>query len=498
VAINDPNYRYATQTWEADGVRTQYEIAFDGGYIRQSDVVAFSVLVDPDTGLVTDRTIHALTFLSEAGTTATVQITPAVPTGRRVVIFRSTDKSEPLVNYEDDSVLTEANLDLANKQAIFGIAEIMDGLNSASVDITNSVQEIIDINTLIQEVYTSVLEILSSGGIISVAPVVFSGVGNGVTTDFPMPGADLYNAAFYDTTVDGKGMKPGVEFSIIEGATPADTVIRFTTAPANTKTWFTVLRGFAKPYLGEPPLTTTAPRIVFLADPTATLDNTYQNCIIVCTSASDIVLTLAGATLDTQWKAGQFVTAVGTSTGRPSFVATGGTVTPPTDFLAKARALNSPITATCLSQDTKAWFASGDLQRSSVVQGSTIINMIDRVALIGTNVAAGSTVVRDSYIMPHGLILDSIAASGLVASLAVAQTTGVLFTVDVLRNGTSILATKITIDNSEKTSTTAATAAVYTTSPMILLQGDEITFVITQIGTALAKGLRLYLKGQRT
>jgi len=82
------------------------------------------------------------------------------------------------------------------------------------------------------------------------------------------------------------------------------------------------------------------------------------------------------------------------------------------------------------------------------------------------------------------------------ASLTTAQTSGSIFTVDINESGTSILSTKLTIDNTEKTSTTAATPAVI--SDTSLADDAEITFDIDQVGDGTAIGLKVVLIGHRT
>ena len=81
------------------------------------------------------------------------------------------------------------------------------------------------------------------------------------------------------------------------------------------------------------------------------------------------------------------------------------------------------------------------------------------------------------------------------ASLTTAQASGSIFTVDINQNGSSVLGTKLTIDNTEKTSTTAATPATITTSA--LTDDAEITIDIDQIGDGTAKGLKITLIGTR-
>lgn len=95
-----------------------------------------------------------------------------------------------------------------------------------------------------------------------------------------------------------------------------------------------------------------------------------------------------------------------------------------------------------------------------------------------------------TFRMPHAMTLTDIRAS-----LTTAQASGSIFTVDVNENGTTILSTKITIDNTEKTSTTAATPPVI--SDAALADDAEITIDIDQVGDGTAKGLKVYLIGTR-
>jgi hypothetical protein len=93
--------------------------------------------------------------------------------------------------------------------------------------------------------------------------------------------------------------------------------------------------------------------------------------------------------------------------------------------------------------------------------------------------------------MPYAFTLTAVRAS-----LTTAQTSGSIFTVDINDSGTSILSTKLTIDNTEKTSTTAAAAAVI--SDTALSDDAEITIDIDQVGDGTAKGLKITLIGTRT
>lgn len=80
------------------------------------------------------------------------------------------------------------------------------------------------------------------------------------------------------------------------------------------------------------------------------------------------------------------------------------------------------------------------------------------------------------------------------ASLATVSSSGVV-TVDINKNGTTMLSTKLTIDASEETSATAAAAAVISVSSLAL--DDEVTMDIDTAGTG-AKGLKVWLTITRT
>ena len=90
--------------------------------------------------------------------------------------------------------------------------------------------------------------------------------------------------------------------------------------------------------------------------------------------------------------------------------------------------------------------------------------------------------------MPRAVTLTAVRAS-----LSTAQVSGSIFTVDINENGNSILSTKLTIDNTEKTSTTAVTSPVISDSN--LTDDSEISIDIDQIGNGTAKGLKIYLIG---
>lgn len=96
-----------------------------------------------------------------------------------------------------------------------------------------------------------------------------------------------------------------------------------------------------------------------------------------------------------------------------------------------------------------------------------------------------------TFRMPFAFTVTDIRGS-----LTTAQTSGSIFTVNVKESGTTILSTKLTIDNGEKTSTTAATPPVL--SDTSLADDAEITVDIDSLGDGTAKGLKVTLIGYRT
>jgi len=93
--------------------------------------------------------------------------------------------------------------------------------------------------------------------------------------------------------------------------------------------------------------------------------------------------------------------------------------------------------------------------------------------------------------MPYGFTLTAVRASVTTAG------TGSVITVDINEGGTTILSTKLTIDATEKTSTTAATAAVISDSA--LADDSEITIDIDTVDSGgVGAGLKIYLIGYQT
>lgn len=114
------------------------------------------------------------------------------------------------------------------------------------------------------------------------------------------------------------------------------------------------------------------------------------------------------------------------------------------------------------------------------------------VAASDESTALTTGTAKVTFRMPYAFTLSAVRAS-----VTTAPTGASLLTVDINESGTTILSTKITIDASEKTSTTAATPPVI--SDTSLADDAEITVDIDQVGSTIAgAGLKVYLIGKRT
>ena len=98
--------------------------------------------------------------------------------------------------------------------------------------------------------------------------------------------------------------------------------------------------------------------------------------------------------------------------------------------------------------------------------------------------------------LPYGFELTSVRAT-----LTTAGTTSGVTTIDIEDDGTSIFATLLTIDATEKTSTSAATAFDFTASASSLTLGDGSVMKINVDGLsggATEAGLKIWLIGYQT
>lgn len=131
--------------------------------------------------------------------------------------------------------------------------------------------------------------------------------------------------------------------------------------------------------------------------------------------------------------------------------------------------------------DGTTWFCGASVPQKEAIP----VAVTDETTAITT----GTSKIK--FRMPYAMTVSTVKAS-----LNVAQSSGNIVTVDINEAGSTILSTKLTIDNGETTSTTAAAAAVI--SDTALGNDAEITVDIDQVGDGTAVGLKITLIGWRT
>jgi len=151
----------------------------------------------------------------------------------------------------------------------------------------------------------------------------------------------------------------------------------------------------------------------------------------------------------------------------------------------------SPVTtsgtlgATLASQSQKVFLASPTASSGAPTFRALVYGDVPEIfefALSDETTAITTGTAKLTWRAPRALTVTAVRAS-----LSTASSSGIP-TVDINEGGTTILSTKLTIDANEKTSTTAATAAVI--SDTALADDAEITFDIDVAGTG-ATGLKV-------
>jgi hypothetical protein len=137
-------------------------------------------------------------------------------------------------------------------------------------------------------------------------------------------------------------------------------------------------------------------------------------------------------------------------------------------------------------------FKTNNVDRLTITDAGIFTGLPEAIQLAASDETTALTTGtgKVTFRMPFAMTLTAVRAS-----LTTAQASGSIFTVDINESGTTILSTKLTIDNTEKTSTTAATPAVI--SDIALADDSEITIDIDQIGNGTATGLKITLIGTR-
>ena len=165
-------------------------------------------------------------------------------------------------------------------------------------------------------------------------------------------------------------------------------------------------------------------------------------------------------------------------------------------FTSANNSLDSWVRTQANSSYTQANSAFGAANSASSYANAAFLsanaagNVYMTIALSDETTSITTGTGKITFRAPHAMTLNELPR----ASLATASTSGNP-AIDINKNGTSIFSTTLTIDANEKTSVTAATPAVLSTTTFA--DDDEITMDIDTAGTD-AKGLKVTLYYRRT
>jgi hypothetical protein len=167
-----------------------------------------------------------------------------------------------------------------------------------------------------------------------------------------------------------------------------------------------------------------------------------------------------------------------------------GVVTTGSQTIAGVKTFSSDPIIPDEAYDATAWNASLEPPTKNAVRDKIEAITTAKVFIVAASdesTALTTGTGKLTFRMPYAMTLTAVRAS-----VNTAQGSGSILTVDINEGGTTVLSTKLTIDNSEETSTTAATAAVISDSS--IADDAEITIDIDQVGTA-PTGLKITLIG---
>lgn len=216
---------------------------------------------------------------------------------------------------------------------------------------------------------------------------------------------------------------------------------------------------------------TTTGRTVTFATPSKRLlvlavDSSCTHAVEFIVGSSNISITPSGFAI---------VYLDGTSNGLVSIFSSSGS--------SSLAALSDVALASLINNNVLTYDSGSSSWKNKPVTESFVIAVGDETTALTTGTA------KVTFRMPYAFTLASVRSS-----LTTASSSG-LPTVDLKMSGTSVFSTLLSIDASEKTSTTAATPAVLSTTA--LTDDAEMTIDITTAGTTAA-GLKVTLIGSRT
>ena len=219
--------------------------------------------------------------------------------------------------------------------------------------------------------------------------------------------------------------------------------------------------------------------------------------ISYCSTASTKLATIASCANNYTHSTNANLTGPITSVGNATAIASGAIAAakitgPLTNVASHGLAASATTDATCaanIGSGTLPLARLSSITKAQITNTERLENLIIAMSDEETDLEVGTN--KAVFRVPYNFTITAIRASVTTAPV------GSTIIVDVNESGTTILSTKLSIDASEKTSTTAATAAVI--SDTALASDAEISLDIDQIGSSTAgTGLKLTFIGYQT
>lgn len=135
----------ASNEFPGDGVTTLYNVSFKGNRPDAgSGVVPYLNTADVKAQLITPATPTTAEVVEDVPIVYVgpnqFRVAPATPVGKIVRIYRATQDDYALVDYQSLQTVSEADLDLSNRQLVFIVQESRDLATRADVDATSAVE----------------------------------------------------------------------------------------------------------------------------------------------------------------------------------------------------------------------------------------------------------------------------------------------------------------------------------------------------------------------
>ncbi|MBT3904231.1 MAG: hypothetical protein HOB79_11685 [Rhodospirillaceae bacterium] len=472
IKINDINPRVQ---FAADGIAVEFEFLFPAFDLSEVEVYL------GDTLQVTDLAVE-LNIPPAVGGTVTFDAPPAAATVvtivRNLPIIRTTDFQES-GEFRSKVINDELDYLTACLQQVNNITGRSITLNTTDPDGS--------LNLPTKDVRASKALIFDGTGDIAVSNDNYNDQATAAAADAASATASAAAAAISETNAATSETNAGVsETNAAASATAAATAA--TSNLFNTITNKSDADSPIAPDLGDDGtvfvIDTTSGNVVINMPSIDTVGEGYRIGIVKNGAANTITVnrdgtdTINGLTALTITEDTEQFTLVADDNSPDNWVGFGGSAIISAGSIVTAMLADDVVTTAKIAAGAVALAEmSNDAKRQviAIAVGDEVTPIV-----IGTGAVTFRT--------PYAFTLTDVRAS-----LTTAQASGSILTVDINEGGTTVLSTKITLDNTEKTSTTAATAPVISDSA--LADDAEITVDIDQVGDGTAAGLKIYLIG---